>query len=65
MSSAEENRFYDLLLKQKDAVLTVTELKELLRLAQKKAGETARLNQKPQTDSLSATPVGPRRADFH
>jgi hypothetical protein len=46
MSPADENRFYDLLMKQKAVALGTVELKELLRLTRTKSKETAALRKK-------------------
>jgi hypothetical protein len=46
LSPSEENKLYDLTAKQKLVALGTIELKELLRLARKKAKQTSFLNQR-------------------
>jgi hypothetical protein len=46
MSRSEENRLYDLRKKQKTVALSGVELKELIRLTDKKAKETGALRGK-------------------
>ena len=53
MSPAEENRLYDLATKQKTFALNGVDLKELLRLSQKKAKETAMLSRQKSSKSES------------